>query len=323
MALSVAGAYAQADIPDTVASLPGIEIHTSVDKAECYIGDRVEYTLSIVYDSTYELVPPPLGANLGGFEIKDYQADVITRLDDGRIRSDNKFIVSTFTTGDYVIPPIPVLFTLPDSTHKVVLSEAVPIKVLSLLENASDTADIRPLKAPYEFERDLKLYYYGGGALLLLLLLLIPLLIWLRSRRRQAEPVDPRKPWEIAFESLAQLQNSNLLTEQRFKQYYVELTEIVRGYLGVMYLRDVLEMTTEQFLDTFLQVPMPGDIYPRCAEFLKHADLVKFAKHEPGLERAEQDLSEAHDIVEAVRADYMRRQAPQTVNEQDEPKGVA
>ena len=53
-----------------------IEIKTSVDLAEAYIGDLITYTMTITYDSTIELVPPPLGANLGAFDVKDYQADV-------------------------------------------------------------------------------------------------------------------------------------------------------------------------------------------------------------------------------------------------------
>ncbi|NOY89163.1 MAG: hypothetical protein GXO93_07220, partial [FCB group bacterium] len=37
---------------DTVSSLKGIEIKTSVDKAEIYIGDLINYKITITYDST-------------------------------------------------------------------------------------------------------------------------------------------------------------------------------------------------------------------------------------------------------------------------------
>ncbi|MCK4461694.1 MAG: hypothetical protein KAW46_07800 [candidate division Zixibacteria bacterium] len=296
---------------DTVANLPGITVKTSVDRAEMFIGDLITYKLTITYDSTYELVPPPLGANLGAFDVKDYQTDIITRLDDGRIRSENIFTLSTFTTGDYVIPPISVLFNLPDGGRKMVLSEAVPITVNSLLGNESDSADIRPLKPPKPpevFARDPReKFIYGGVALLFILI--TALLLWRRFRRRKSSSdlVDRRTRWEIAFERLALLKEQNLVAQELYKQHYIELTEIAREYLGRMYAVDVLEMTTDEFLQAFHEIPLPGELYGTMHRFFDHADLVKFAKYIPDSARAEADFDVVHDLVETVRADHERR----------------
>ena len=295
---------------DTVKSLTGIEVVTSVDRADMLIGDLVTYKLTITYDSTYELVPPPLGANLGAFDVKDYQPDVMTRLPDGRMLSENVFTLSTFTTGDYVIPPIPLLFNLPDGSRKVILSESVPIKVNSLLENAGDSVDIRPLKDPYEFERDWTQYYLWGS-LIAVLLIVVVVLIWRRLRRKKtkAPPVDLRPPWEIAFEKLALLKEKNLVAQGSFKEYYIELTEIARSYLGRMYGIDVMEMTTGELLDRFTTVALPGDCHGALVAFFQHADLVKFARFVPQSDRALGDLDVVHDLVESIRADHAQRQA--------------
>lgn len=292
---------------DTVNALAGIEIETSVDRAEMYVGDLLTYTVSISYDSTYELIPPPLGANLGAFDVKDYQPDKESRLPDGRINSKTEFTLSTFTTGDYVIPPVPVLFILPDKSRKVLLAEPITIRVISLLLDANDSADIKPLKRPYEFPRERSTYYWwGGGALALIMLL--ALLWFLRRRKREAgEPIDNREPWEIAYERLAMLKESDLLVETKYKEYYFELTEIVRSFLGLMYKVDVLEMTTEEFLGQFATIELPHTVYNDAVAFFKHADLVKFAKLIPALRRAESDFSLANNIVETVTTDYERR----------------
>ncbi|UCE23148.1 MAG: hypothetical protein JSU74_07515 [Candidatus Zixiibacteriota bacterium] len=293
-------------------SVPGISITTEVDRAEVYIGDLINYTVTIEYDSTYQLIPPPLGANLGAFDVKDYQSDILTRLEGGRFRSTNVFVLSTFTTGDYVIPPIPVIFDLPDSSRKALLSEAVPIKVLSLLGNAGDSVDIKPLKAQYEFLRDLTLYYVGGAAGLLVLILLA-ILIWLKLRRKKMaeEPVDLRPAWEIAFEKLAFLKQKELPEQEQFKLYYIELTEIIRTYYERMYSLNVLDMTTTEFLQAFEQLDLPDGLYDETKEFLGHADLVKFAKLVPERERAESDFEHVHHAVERVRVDFERRVQPQ------------
>jgi hypothetical protein len=293
---------------ETEASLPGVEVATSVDRVEMYIGDLITYTLTITYDSSFQLLPPPLGANLGAFDVKDYRPDEETRLPEGRIQSQTFFTLSTFTTGEYIIPPVPVVFILPDSTRRAVLSEAVPITVLSLLEGAADTLDIKGLKEPYEFPRDMTLYYIGGAVLLVLAIVAVIVIRYLRRRRRrQRAVVDLRPPWEIAFERLAVLKEKRHIEEGRFKAFYIELTELTRAYLGRMYQVDMLEMTTEEFVLAGTEMALPDGMYLRTIDFLKHADLVKFAKLVPGPERTEDDYLFGHDLIESVRADYERR----------------
>ncbi|RKX26812.1 MAG: hypothetical protein DRP45_02550 [Candidatus Zixiibacteriota bacterium] len=310
--LSLAVSAGAQSEPDTVATLPGIEIETSVDMAEAYIGDLITYTLTIRYDTTYELIPPPLGANLGAFDVKDYLPDIETDLPDGRAESQTTFRLSTYTTGDYTIPPLPVIFTLPDSSRKILLAEPVPIKVLSLLENAGDSVDIRGLKAQYEFERDYTTYYIWGG--LAFIVLVGAIVLWMYIRRREPEVVlDLRPPWEIAFEKLALLGETDLVAQNHHKEFYLDLTEIVREYVGRIYEVDVLEMTTEQFLECFGEVGLPGTLLDDLSEFFKHADQVKFAKHIPARNRTESDLSFAHSAVETVRKDFECRQLPETV----------
>ncbi len=306
-------------ISDTAASIPGIEISTSVDLAEVYVGDLITYKVTIIHDSTIRLVPPPLGANLGAFDVKDYQPDQETKLPDGRIRSETKFVLSTFTTGKYIIPALPILFRMPDSTARVMLAEAVSINVLSLLENASDSADIRPLKNPHEFKRNWMPYVLAGVAGIVLLV--AALLLWLKFRRKKGavDAVDLRPPWEIAFERLALLKTSRLIEEEKFKQYYIELTEIVRGYLARMYAITVLDMTTEEFLLQFRDMTLPAYLLENTASFLRHADLVKFAKYVPESERIEADFCTAHDVVEIVRVDFEQRQRMQ-INQADSPQ---
>ncbi|MBD3402508.1 hypothetical protein GF420_06410 [candidate division GN15 bacterium] len=305
------GVQAQEDIPaDTVSSLPGVEVETSVSQAEMFVGDRVTYTVAITYDSTIELVPPPLGANLGAFDVKDYEPDQETVLEDGRIRSETVFTLSTFTTGEYVIPPLPVVFKMPDGTARLIMAEGLPITVKSLLGEAgegADTLDIKPLKAQYEFEPEIPAYYYWGGGMLLVSIIALVLWFIFRKRKGDEAPVDTRTAWEIAFEDLARLQERRLPAEERFKEYYIELTEIARAYLGRMYKVDVLEMTTTEFHEAFRDIRLPGELYQRITDFLKHADLVKFARYTPDSARTEEDLNLVHAMISEIRDEHLRR----------------
>ena len=316
--LSVGVTLAETKV-DTVKSISGIEIKSSVDMAEAYIGDLITYQITIICDSTIQLVPPPIGANLGAFDVKDYQADVETKLKDGRTQSQTTFVLSTFTTGDYLIPPLPIMFLMPDSTRKVMLAEGIPIKIKSLLTNANDSTDIRPLKGPYEFKRSYLAYYIWGG--IALVVLAIALYLWRRWRRKKTieEPVDLRPAWEIAFEKLAVLREKKLVEEGKHKEFYLELTEIIREYLGRMYDLTALDMTTTEFLELLSELTLPDGLYDRTAKFLHHADLVKFAKYVPDVVRSQQEYQVAHEIVETVRVDFMQKQQAQLHLAEKEP----
>lgn len=307
--LTAVGSRAQTGV-DTVSSLPGIQIKTSVDRAQIFVGDRIAYAITITYDSIFELIPPPLGANLGAFEVKDYEPDVTTTLKNGKIQSVTKFVLSTFTTGEYVIPPLPVIFRLPDSSSKALLAEGVPISVKSLLGEGkgADSLDIKPLKSQFAFRDVISATYYRiAGAVLLLLAMGV---VWFFARRRRAAVayVDPRTPWEIAFEDLALLAQKQLVESGEYRVFYFELTEIARAFLGRIYTIDVLEMTTSEFIARFAETGLPGQRYPELVEFLKHADLVKFARYTPEPKRAEEDSILVHDMIADVRDDFLRRQ---------------
>jgi hypothetical protein len=300
--LSMTVLGAEKAVPDTVKSAPGITVETAVDRSEIYIGDLINYRLTIIHDSNIVLTPPPIGANLGAFDVKDYQTDESTRLKDGRIKVESRFSLTTFTTGDYIIPPIPVEFRLPDSTVKYLISEPTPIRVKSLLAESSDTADIRDIKGPIEFKTSYALYYYFGAAFLVLAA--VAAYIYWRIRRKrmqQGEPVDLRKPWEIAFEELALLKEKNYLSDGQFKQFYVELTEIIRAYLGRIYTIPVLDMTTEEFLVVIMEEEIEEQFLGRLKSFLNFADLVKFAKLIPETNKVMLDYDEAVNIVEYIR----------------------
>ncbi len=318
---SIAGAQVPAD---TVQSVPGVEVRTSVDKSEIFVGDLVTYTLTIFYDSTIELLPPPLGANLGSFHVIDYETDKIERLADGRYKSTNRFVISTFTTGEYIVPPIPVTVIMPDSSRRVVVSEGVPITVESLLAGQDSAAiaklDIKPIAAPVEFERDYTWYYIYAAIALLLVAGIVAFFIWRRRRPVAQRKLDPREPWEIAYERLALLMHRDLVADGQFKTFYYELDDIVRWFLGEVYDAHALDMTTEEFLEHFRAVKLPESSYDGIEAFMTHADLVKFAKYEPSKDQSKYDFEFVHSLIDRVRKDIQLRRVPQVeTNTHDEP----
>ncbi len=295
---------------DTVKSATGITIETEIDKAEIYIGDLINYRLTVFFDSSIALTPPPIGANLGSFDVKDYQADDEIDLDDGRRKIESRFLLTTFTTGDYIIPPIPIEYMMPDSTRKILISEPIAIRVSSLLAEDSDTLDIRDLKPPFDFQASRAWLYYLIGSVILVGAILF-YLIWRHRRKKQLESewIDPRQPWEIAFEGLAVLKEKNLPAENKYKLYYIDLSEIVRAFLGRIYNIPVLDMTTDEFCANLTELEVTEDQYIWIKAFLMYSDLVKFAKYIPEVERTETDFNESHQLIDHIMHSELRKLA--------------
>jgi len=301
----------KASAPDTVKTAEGIRVETSVDKSEIYIGDLINYRLTIYHDTDVALTPPPIGANLGAFDVKDYHSDDPDTLKDGRIKLESRFALTTFTTGDYIIPPIPIKYTSPDSTTRVLVSEPISIRVKSLLgEEATDTLDIRDLKPQYQFAES-DWWLWGSIIGVVLLAAVVAFVIWRRKHRgeEKAEPVDLRDPWEIAFERLALLKEKDYLDNREYKIYYVELSDIFRAYVGRMYDIAAMDMTTDEFLYELEDIEMEPALYGRIAKFLKFADLIKFAKFVPDESRPMFEYDEVHEMVEYIREIEMTKRS--------------
>lgn len=77
-------------------------------------------------------------------------------------------------------------------------------------------------------------------------------------------------PIERAYAELARLQKTDLIKKGLFKDYYVELTLVVRRYIQRKFNIRAPHMTTEEFLQC-------SESSEELREFLESADMIKFA----------------------------------------------
>jgi len=301
-----------ADASPTTRVIRGpVEIATAVDKGEAYIGDLIRYSVTIIHDTSVAILVSPVGANLGGFDVKDYLVGEEVRRDDGRFEITSVFTLSTFTTGDYIIPAIPVAFTTKTGDTLVASSDVTPIIIKSLLGNAgdslSDSLDIKPLKDPIFLARA---RWWLWGAIGFVVLAVVGFFIWRRRRAAQAaaEPIDLRPAWEKALERLARLGVSEHLAEGRLKEYYTELADTLRGFLGSIYTFNAPDMTTDETIVALKISGAPQSEIEDAHIALARADLVKFAKLIPDPERPREDFERVYAQIGRVRDLYIERQ---------------
>jgi hypothetical protein len=279
-----------------------ISVESTIDKQTITIGDRITYTVKISSDTSLVVDSLTVGTNLGSFEVKDYKPRQ-SAVKNGTRTSTESFEITTFTTGDYQIPPVIIHYRTPSGEVKSVATDPLPIKVNSLL-SGEQGEDIKPLKPQKEFPREFPTLWVIVGSVLIAG---AALFFWLYRRARRpidlsTAVADTRLPWEIALEELAKLRESDLLARGEYKLFYLELSDIFRRYLERRYGIYALERTTIEIIMEFRKLALAKEEEKVIHDFLEGCDLVKFAKYLPTAEDIERDYLTAKEFVIQTRS---------------------
>lgn len=159
---------------------------------------------------------------------------------------------------------------------------------------------LRDIKGP------LSLSSHRNIFLLLVVLVLLAIAVFyfkFLSKRKKTPVIVPRKPaHEIAYEQLEKLKAKDLIRQGKVKEFYSEVSDIIRHYLENRFLLKAPEMTTEEFLfyvrDYSLLVSGHKTL---LKEFLLACDLVKFAKYLPPFEEMDAIFVSAKKLVDETK----------------------
>ena len=128
-------------------------------------------------------------------------------------------------------------------------------------------------------------------------------LVWfLRSRARVAS-AQPLTAGEWAELELERLRRDDLVGHGDLHGFWVRLSAIVREYLERRFSIAAREQTTKEFLEAAQDHPMLGAQHRHLLkDFLRAADMVKFAAHRPAAIDCERGLGAAHDLIRDTAA---------------------
>ncbi len=275
-------------------------IKVSVDTPALHIGEKVRYTIEVKAEKEIEVEFPSFAENLAEFAVRDFGSSESGLWGD-RTRT-RWYLLDIYETGKFTIPAVIIKYRKAgEEKWQEALTEEVPVEVLSMLEKEGAPAEIHDIRPPVDMY-DLK-YLYIIISLVVAALIIAAVVMFLKKRRKAKEAYVPLVPaHETAFLALKELKRKGYLRTGKTKEYYFELSDIVRHYLENRFHLKAPEMTTEEFLMGLKDTKaLKSDHKSLLREFLSHCDMVKFAKHSPDEKEAELSYNSASMLVEQTK----------------------
>lgn len=272
-------------------------VNSQVETSSIRIGEQFQYKISV--KETENVILPKLILGKGLEIIDSAKVDTLNNM------LIQKYVLTGFDSGAFYIPQQQVFVR-----NQAYLTDSLLISVATV---EIDTTKIKkyPIKSikrePYVFD-DFKIYIF----LLLAALAIIGFWIYyfVIRKRKVAEDKPTYKvlpPFEEAIYKLNELDSKLLWQNNQVKEYYSELTEIVRNYIERELQVPALEKTTDEIIGMLRNfqnantIQTSKDTIKKLKELLQEADLVKFAKSKPISIEIEEDRKDAEDIISNLK----------------------
>jgi hypothetical protein len=165
--------------------------------------------------------------------------------------------------------------------------------------------DIRDIKGPVYFPADYLLFIILSVVILSVSLIFLVRYVLKKKKEKEKKAVHPTiPPHVIAYKALEALKARNLPGSGKIKEYYFELSNIVRHYIENRFSIKAPEMTTEEFLFTLRDSNVLGKTHKNLLEeFLTLCDVVKFAKYGPSYREIEDSFNAAKRLIDETKTE--------------------
>lgn len=288
-----------------------VVVEASLDSTSILIGEQLKLKAVVSCEKGAKVKFPNYdkGEILPGLEVlKASQVDTALINDGKRWELTREYTLTAFDSAVYTIPRFEV-----DVNGKKCLSRSeMGLKVNTVEVDMEHPEKMRPLKAPVDMA-----FVWSPRILLLSLLPIIALLVFFalavrvsisRPIVRRIKITPPTPPQQTAIIAIDSLKASDKAGEKQ-KEYYMQLTDILRSYIVERFGFNAREMTTAEILD-HLRATGDSAALEELQQILTTADLVKFAKYEASLLESDRNLLQAVQYVQTTKIEVPADQQP-------------
>ncbi|RKX18194.1 MAG: hypothetical protein DRP35_09655 [Candidatus Zixiibacteriota bacterium] len=295
----------------SITQAQNLTIKANIDTNHILIGDPVNFTLQITKPTGFQITFPELHDTITE-KIEIIETDTLDTLStsSNEITLMKKYVVSCYDSGQFAIPPLPFVYQQ-DTTTDTLYSQPLTLTCQTVPVDTAkkEIKDIKqPLNTPFSFQEFVKYYlpYILGGIIILLILYFA---YKYYKKKRQEAKEKPKKVYvpkeaahTIALRELESLKEKKLWQNDKIKQYYSELTDILRTYLENRYRISAMEQTTYEIISMMKQQNLTEQEQLNLLSYvLESGDLAKFAKYKPLPDENDKSLKNAFRFVEQTK----------------------
>lgn len=287
------------------------QVKSTIDSASVEIGQQITYHIQVETDAS-QLVVFPEGQTFKPLEvIESYDVDTLKNND--KLNLIKKYGLTQFDSGKYTIPRQKII--IGDQTF---FTDSLQVEVRNIeIDSTKGLYDIKPIIAVNKTGSNWWKYLLIALLAIAVVAFLLYWFIWRKKPLTEEEKIALLPPYDRAKLALKKLDEAPYLEQENLKDYYSELTFIIRKYLDEKVYDHALESTTDELINRLNllkeanQVDLSQDDIKKLESILKRADLVKFAKSAPDIELAKLD----RDTIDA-EIDHVKEALPEPTEEE-------
>ncbi|MBI2441971.1 MAG: hypothetical protein HYV35_11450 [Lentisphaerae bacterium] len=280
-------------------SSAGIELVITADPPRVHLDRDILLSIKIKASTNITVRLPELADRLSGFALSGaFEREPVVQ--NGAAIREHCFRLTPLIAVEYRLAPLAVTYNTaggPPSPENWFATRAIAFEIAPLL-SGQPGASIRDIRSPvwiYPAFKTVALWA-GLGALAAASMLGLYLLGRRLSRAIRLRRMSPR---ERALQELSDLMTRDLIGKNLVKEFFLELTGVVRRYIERAHLIRAPEQTTEEFLrSAAYNSQFRPEVLGKLRAFLQTADLVKFAVYRPEPAIVEQAFGTARAYIE-------------------------
>lgn len=261
-------------------------------------GSTVDGRVEVRVPAGARVQPLALGSALGAWDVLPVPADIALQPapDGGAVLT---FKLVAWDAGTVEVPALPLRVTLADGTVVELAVGPLQPTLESLLQADAPLAELAaPARGPVDIVASRWMWLIAAG---IGLGITIAVALWLLRRSSSIAPPPPvLPPDEWALREMDRLEGDHLPDRGQFAPFFARLSDIVRDYVERRWGISAPEQTTKEFLRSARQHPeLAGDHEQTLGQFLRTADMVKFAAMRPPADECSRALDLMRGFVRA------------------------
>ncbi|MFN8258675.1 MAG: hypothetical protein U0W24_23500 [Bacteroidales bacterium] len=289
-----------------------IRVKAKLDSTAITLGDQVWLTLSAEQEKV-ENVKFPVFKNkiIEGVDLLDVSDLDTQSTGNNKIIVTQKLLITAFDDSIFRLPAFLFMHNLDSLYTDSILLMVNDIRIDSTEFAKIDTSqyftifDVKsPINTPWTIKEFIQIYYPYLLGLLGIIILVLLVIYYLKQRAKNKPLIKlPEKPKEpahiIALRALDDLKARKLWQSDNVKQYYSELTDILRAYIEARFDIHTFERTSHEILENIKHaVNLKPEIFSLLKHIFTYSDLAKFAKYRPLADENDLCLKYAYQFVE-------------------------